>query len=217
MKNIQMKKQVAILLGVLWICIALNFFLLPHSIASAGVGSIGYLVETGWQINRHVIVWSINLVMLTLTYFLLERAVFINTLVGSLTFPVMLALLPEWMLIRFYGVSLILGSFFFSLGIYSLYRIGASNGGVTIPPLILEKYYGIRKSTGVLLTNAVIVLLNLMIFSWQEALVSALSIYLIAFFMRNLLKFEQTRQLKREQTTPTATEERIAKKTLPVD
>lgn len=217
MKNIQMKKQVAILLGVLWICIALNFFLLPHSIASAGVGSIGYLVETGWQINRHVIIWSINLVMLTLTYFLLERAVFINTLVGSLSFPVMLALLPEWMLIRFYGVSLILGSFFFSLGIYSLYRIGASNGGVTIPPLILEKFYGIRKSTGVLLTNAVIVLLNLMIFSWQEALVSALSIYLIAFFMRNLLKFEQTRQLKREQTIHPATEERIAKKTLPDD
>lgn len=212
MKNIQVKKQLAILLGVLWICIALNFFLLPHSIASAGVGSIGYLVETGWQINRHVIVWSINLVMLTLTYFILERAVFVNTLVGSLSFPAMLALLPEWMLIRFYGVSLILGSFFFSLGIYSLYRIGASNGGVTIPPLILEKFYGIRKSTGVLLTNAVIVLLNLLIFSWQEALVSALSIYLIAFFMRNLLKFEQTRQLKRGQTTPTATEERITKK-----
>lgn len=29
------KKNLALLLGVLWICIALNFFLLPHSIISA--------------------------------------------------------------------------------------------------------------------------------------------------------------------------------------
>ncbi|WP_430611957.1 YitT family protein [Enterococcus sp. DIV0876] len=210
---IHIKKQLAILLGVLWICIALNFFLLPHSIASAGVGSIGYLIETGWEINRHATVWSINLIMLTMTYFLLERSVFVNTLVGSLSFPVMLALLPEWMPIRLYGASLVLGSFFFSLGIYSLYRVGASNGGVTIPPLILEKYYGIRKANGVLLTNAIIVLLNIWIFSWQEALISALSIYLIAFFMRYLLRIEQKRQAKRVQKV----DKIIPKKTLPVD
>ncbi|MFC4770973.1 YitT family protein [Enterococcus hermanniensis] len=193
------KKQLAILLGVLWICIALNFFLLPHSIASAGVGSIGYLVETGWQIDRHLIVWTINLVMLALTYFLLEPQVFVNTLIGSLSFPILLVLLPELMLVRFYGFSLVLGSFFFSLGVYSLYRINASNGGITIPPLILEKYYHIRKAKGIFLTNAVIILLNLVIFSWNEALVSALSIYLIAFFMRCLLKVEKKRKRKASQ------------------
>jgi len=150
------KKNLALLLGVLWICIALNFFPLPHSIASAGVGSI-----------------------------------------GSLAFPVLLALLPEIMLLRFYSVSLILGSFFFSFGIFSLYKIGASNGGVTIPPLILEKYYGIRKSSGVFLTNLIIILLNLLIFSWQEALISAFSIYLIAFFMRCFMRIEQKTQAKK--------------------
>ncbi|WP_313540533.1 YitT family protein [Enterococcus sp.] len=210
--NAILKKQSLILLGVFWICLALNLFLLPHSIASAGVGSIGYLIETGWGINRHLIVWSINLLMMLLTYFLLERRVFVNTLIGSLSFPVMLALLPELMLIRFYGVSLVLGSFFFSLGIYSLYRIGASNGGVTIPPLLLEKYYRIRKSTGVMLTNAVIVLLNLLIFSWKEALISAISIYLIAFFMRTLLKIEQ-----RQQKSLPAESKKTAKTTLPVE
>jgi len=66
------KKNLALLLGVLWICIALNFFLLPHSIASAGVGSIGYLIETGWSINRHIIVWGINLLMLALAFLLLK-------------------------------------------------------------------------------------------------------------------------------------------------
>ena len=181
------KKNLALLLGVLWICIALNFFLLPHSIASAGVGSIGYLIETGWSINRHIVVWGINLLMLALAFLLLKREVFVNTVIGSLAFPVLLALLPEIML----------GSFFFSFGIFSLYKIGASNGGVTIPPLILEKYYGIRKSSGVFLTNLIIILLNLLIFSWQEALISAFSIYLIAFFMRFFMRIEQKTQAKK--------------------
>ena len=191
------KKNLALLLGVLWICIALNFFLLPHSIASAGVGSIGYLIETGWSINRHIVVWGINLLMLALAFLLLKREVFVNTVIGSLAFPVLLALLPEIMLLHFYSVSLILGSFFFSFGIFSLYKIGASNGGVTIPPLILEKYYGIRKSSGVFLTNLIIILLNLLIFSWQEALISAFSIYLIAFFMRFFMRIEQKTQAKK--------------------
>ena len=41
---------------------------LPHSIASAGVGSIGYLIETGLAIDRHLIVWGINLIMLGLAF-----------------------------------------------------------------------------------------------------------------------------------------------------
>jgi uncharacterized membrane-anchored protein YitT (DUF2179 family) len=68
---------------------------------------------------------------------------------------------------------------------------------VTIPPLILEKYYGIRRSSGVFLTNLIIILLNLLIFSWQEALISAFSIYLIAFFMRLFMRIEQKMQAKK--------------------
>jgi len=61
----------------------------------------------------------------------------------------------------------------------------------------LEKYYGIRKSSGVFLTNLIIILLNLLIFSWQEALISAFSIYLIAFFMRFFMRIEQKTQAKK--------------------
>jgi uncharacterized membrane-anchored protein YitT (DUF2179 family) len=187
----QLKRLGLISLGVFWICIALNFFLLPHSIASAGVGSIGYLLETGLAINRHLVVWGINLMMLALAFLFLERKVFFNTILGSLLFPVMLALIPEWMVWQLYPASLILGSFFFSLGIFSLYCIGASNGGVTIPPLIFEKYFGLKKAMGVFVTNITIIVLNLLVFGIREAIVSACSIYLISIFMSFLLKGQQ--------------------------
>ncbi|EGC69393.1 hypothetical protein HMPREF9087_2008 [Enterococcus casseliflavus ATCC 12755] len=43
----------------------------------------------------------------------------------------------------------------------------------------------------------IIILLNLLIFSWQEALISAFSIYLIAFFMRLFMRIEQKMQAKK--------------------
>lgn len=46
----ELKKTPIILLGVVFIAIGLNWFLLPHDIASAGVGAIGHLVETAFLI-----------------------------------------------------------------------------------------------------------------------------------------------------------------------
>jgi uncharacterized membrane-anchored protein YitT (DUF2179 family) len=196
------KRVGLITLGVFWICVALNFFLLPHSIASAGVGSIGYLLETGLAINRHFVVWGINLLMLGLAFLLLERHVFFNTVLGSLLFPVMLARIPVWMAWEFYPASLVLGSFFFSLGVFSLYCIGASNGGVTIPPLIFEKYFGVKKAVGIFLTNTTIIALNFLVFGWKEAIISACSIYLIAFFMSLLLRGQRQFLRRKEARNP---------------
>lgn len=62
----EIKKTPMILLGLIFISIGLNWFLLPHDIAAAGVGSIGHLVEINFSINRSLTVWSINLTMLVM-------------------------------------------------------------------------------------------------------------------------------------------------------
>lgn len=193
----ELKKFPGILAGILIITIGLNFFLLPHSIASAGVGSIGYLIETLLFIDRTIVVWGVNVSMLCLAFLFLEREVFLKTLVGSLLFPIILNSVPVVAVTRFFGVALIMGSFLFSLGIFILYQIGASNGGVTVPPLIFNRYFGIDRATGVFLTNLIIIFLNQLVFGFQAALVSAISIYLIAFFMRKMLQFQEVGSKKK--------------------
>lgn len=180
----EVKKLPWILLGLLLICASLNWFLLPHDIASAGVGAIGHMLELTFSIDRNLTVWTINLTMLSLAGLLLGRAVFLKSVIGSMLFPVVLDFLPQFPVLNYSFLSLLAGSMLFSLGVYTLYRAEASNGGVTIPPIIFEKYFRIPLSRGLLLTNLIIILLNLVTFGLSETLFVIASILVISLSMK---------------------------------
>nr|WP_242550407.1 YitT family protein [Enterococcus sp. MJM16] len=172
---------IRISIGVTIISLALNFFLLPHNIASAGVGAIGHLLEVHFTFNSSYTVWLINLLMLLLTYLLLDKQLFSKIFLGSLLFPVYLSFIPTNQLLLSYTASLIIGSSLFSLGVFYLYKFNSSNGGVTIPPIIIEKYFKIPSHLGLLLTNLIIVFLNFYILSPIDGLFATLSILIITF------------------------------------
>lgn len=182
----ELKKTPIILLGVVFIAIGLNWFLLPHDIASAGVGAIGHLVETAFLIPRSITVWSVNVIMLLLAILLLGKMIFIKAVFGSLLFPLVLDVIPKTPIFYSHLLSLIMGSLLFSTGVYTLYTVGASNGGVTIPPIILQKFFRIPVSKGLLLTNLIIVWLNYLVFGLQETLYVLFSIVLSSLFLKLL-------------------------------
>ncbi len=184
----EIKKLPVIFLGLFFITVGLNWFLLPHDIASAGVGAIGHLVETAFSIQRSVTVWSINLMMLLLAAVLLGKSVFFKTVAGSLLFPVVLEIVPKVEMLSSHFFSLISGSLLFSLGVYTLYTVGASNGGITIPPIIFHKFFRLPMPQGLLLTNSLIVFLNYYVFGWLETLFVLLSITVSSLFMKILIR-----------------------------
>lgn len=175
---------IKISIGVIIIAVALNFFLLPHDIASAGVGAIGHLLEIHLSVNSIYTVWVINLFMLLLTYLLLDKQVFSKIFLGSLLFPVYLKLIPTSPMLFSHIASLIIGSALFSLGVFYLYKSNSSNGGITIPPIILERYFKIPVYRGLLLTNLVIIFLNFYILRPLDGLFAAVSILIMSVAMK---------------------------------
>lgn len=186
----EIKKTPMILLGLIFISIGLNWFLLPHDIAAAGVGSIGHLVEINFSINRSLTVWSINLTMLVMAALFLGKLVFIKSVIGSLLFPIILGFVPMFALLSSHFISLIIGSLLFSLGVYSLYSVGASNGGITIPPIIFNKYFRLSISKGLLLTNLIIIFFNYITFGFLETAFVILSIGISTLFITILTNFK---------------------------
>lgn len=170
--------------GLAIISLALNFFLLPHNIASAGVGAIGHLLELRWSVSSIYTVWFINLFMLVLTYIMLDRQVFSKIFLGSLLFPIFLKVIPANQVLFSHMASLIIGSTLFSLGVFFLYKSNSSNGGITIPPIILERYFRIPTHRGLLLTNLVIIFLNFYILRPVDGLFAVLSILIMTFSMK---------------------------------
>lgn len=87
-------------------------------------------------------------------------------------------------------ISLIIGSLLFSLGVYSLYSVGASNGGITIPPIIFNKYFRLSISKGLLLTNLIIIFFNYITFGLLETAFVILSIGISTLFITILTNFK---------------------------
>ncbi|CAD5900855.1 conserved membrane hypothetical protein [Carnobacterium maltaromaticum] len=177
-------KQIPLVtLSLALIGISINMFLAPHHIAAGGVSGIGVLVEQAFGINRATTVLVLNLLMLILTFFFLGRPVFIKTVIGSMLLPISLAVVPEIKVIEDPFLAVIFGSAIFAVGVAILYKIGASSGGTTIPPLIFQKYFGISTSLGLLLTDAVIVIFNIFVFGTEAFFFAILSLVLTSIVM----------------------------------
>nr|WP_315528357.1 YitT family protein [Carnobacterium maltaromaticum] len=177
-------KQIPLVtLSLALIGISINMFLAPHHIAAGGVSGIGVLVEQAFGINRATTVLVLNLLMLILTFFFLGRTVFIKTVIGSMLLPISLAVVPEIKVVEDPFLAVIFGSAIFAVGVAILYKIGASSGGTTIPPLIFQKYFGISTSLGLLLTDAVIVIFNIFVFGTEAFFFAILSLVLTSIVM----------------------------------
>ncbi|TFJ71789.1 YitT family protein [Carnobacterium maltaromaticum] len=177
-------KQIPLVtLSLALIGISINMFLAPHHIAAGGVSGIGVLVEQAFGINRATTVLVLNLLMLILTFFFLGRPVFIKTVIGSMLLPISLAVVPEIKVVEDPFLAVIFGSAIFAVGVAILYKIGASSGGTTIPPLIFQKYFGISTSLGLFLTDAVIVIFNIFVFGTEAFFFAILSLVLTSIVM----------------------------------
>lgn len=175
-----------IAIAVLLLAISINMFLGPHHIAAGGVSGIGILSEQLFGVDRAVVVLGFNIILLFFAALFLGKKVFFNTVVGSILFPICLSLVPEVTLTTDRLLSVVFGSIIFAIGVALLYKIQASSGGTTIPPLIFEKYFGINTSLGLLLTDAMIVFMSLYVFGFEEFLFAILSIGITSLVMTHI-------------------------------
>nr|WP_277620155.1 YitT family protein [Listeria cornellensis] len=180
------KQFLLVAVSIALIGASINLFLAPHHIAAGGVTGIGILAEQALGIPIAMTVLVLNIIMLILAFIFLGRAVFIRSFLGSLLLPISLAVIPEVMLAQDRLLSVIFGSMIFAIGVAILYRIEASSGGTTIPPLILKKYFNLNTSLGLLLVDSIIVIFNIFIFGVEEFLFAILSLVLVAIIMNYL-------------------------------
>lgn len=172
-----------IVCAVLILAISVNMFLGPHHIAAGGVSGIGILAETTFGVERSLVVFILNVVMLILAAVFLGKKIFFNTIAGSILFPFFLGVVPEVMLTSDRLLSVIFGSLIFAIGVSILYKIQASSGGTTIPPLIFEKYFNVNTSKGLFFTDFIIVMMSLYVFGFEEFLFAILSIGITSIIM----------------------------------
>jgi uncharacterized membrane-anchored protein YitT (DUF2179 family) len=171
-------KFLYITLAIILISICVNLFFGPHQIAAGGLTGLAIILEQYMGLERSLVIFIGNGLILLVTFLFLGREVFFNTVIGASLLPLFIRLVPQKTLVQDTMLSMLVGSVIFGIGVSILYYNNASSGGTSIPPLIFKKHWNLPTSVGLFLTDGVVVVLCLLVFSVDAFFFAVSSIFI---------------------------------------
>lgn len=189
-KSIQ--KILMILLGNLLYSFAIAFFILPSGLITGGTTGIALFVNymTGLEISVFVLIF--NIVMFIVGLIILGKTFALSTVLSSIAYPFMLSF-AQW-LNRLTGdlthdliLCTIFGGLLIGIGIGIVIRAGASTGGMDIPPLVLNKKFGISVSVSLYVFDFTILILQMFFSNRGQILYGILLVCIYTFALEKVL------------------------------
>ena len=173
-----LKNILMVLAGNAVMALGIVMFILPNGMMTGGTTGLSLIIGHYTKLPISVFVLIFNVIMFAIGLVVLGKAFAMTTLISSFFYPVVLeffqripavaeGITKDRLLCALFG-GLLIG---FALGI--VIRAGASTGGMDIPPLILNKKYGLPVSVMLYLFDFVI-LLGQALFSDKEAILYGL-------------------------------------------
>jgi len=179
----RIKKILSIIFAIFVIAVAVNLFLGPHSIAAGGITGLAIILEKLFGFERFITIMIANGVIILAALIFLGKEVFFNTIIGAVTLPLFVRIVPQITLVSDTMLSMLAGSTLMAVAATILYANHASSGGTSLPPLILKKYFGLSTSIGLLISDGIIVGLSLIVFNVDAFFYATFSITLTAIAM----------------------------------
>lgn len=161
-------------------------FILPNKLIMGGTTGIGIFVGHFWNENAVSIVTLIaNIILYIVGVCLLGKKFAASTLMGTVLYPLFMGLFSMFMGDRVLTdntlLACICGGLFMGLGIGVVVREGASTGGTDIPPLILNKYFGLPVSIGMWCIDFSIIFMQAFVMPIETALYGIITVLLYSF------------------------------------
>lgn len=180
------KRIASIVSAIFIIAVAVNLFLAPHSIAAGGLTGLSIILENLLSINRATIIFIGNILVMLSALLFLGKEMFFNTVIGAGLLPFAVGIVPAATLVYDPMLSMIVGSVLFGVAVSILYANKASSGGTAVPPLVFKKYFGLNTSIGLFLSDGIIVLMSLLVFSVDSFFYAVFSIFITSLTMEYL-------------------------------
>lgn len=166
-------------------------FILPSGLITGGTTGIALIVNhfTGMQISAFVGVF--NVAMFALGYLVLGRKFAMSTLVSTFSYPMMLGLIQkavgDFVLTEDLLLSALFGGLLIGLALAVVIRLGASTGGMDIPPLILQKTLRIPVSASMYVFDFIILIGQMLFTPKQTCLYGILLVLVYTITLDKLL------------------------------
>lgn len=165
-------KEVFSLKRIMWVLIGntiyscgIAAFVLPNHLITGGTTGIALILEHYFGLPIGLSVAIFNIVMFILAILILGKSFALTALISTFYFPWILSQFQKVQFIQNMTDDFLLGSIFaglmLGLGVGLVIRAGASTGGMDIPPLILNKKFGLPVSIGLYVFDFTILIIQM--------------------------------------------------------
>lgn len=196
LENIKKKKLVRryfILLVALFIsAIYFNLLQLPSEIVTGGSAGISIILKHYFNLNPSTVILIISIALLVVGAIFLGVEQASGALVSAIIYPIFVELTANiGTLIQVDLSDKILISIF--IGVLSgittglVYKVGFSNGGISIISEIIARYKKIPISNVSFVTNMIIVFIGGAVFGWNMVLYAAIILYIYSLVLDRVL------------------------------
>lgn len=181
------KRYLLLVFGCFIVAFSFNVFFNQYGIVCFGVSGLS-IVMSKFGIPNSLFILIANVVLLVLSYFLLGPKKTRNSVVGSLLFPFFVWLTEFFVsYLTFYNVELlviaIFGGVLSGLGAGLIYKTNFNTGGTDILCEIFSKYTKVSLGRAMWISDGIVVLSGLLVFSWEIVLYGFLVLYLMSFMV----------------------------------
>lgn len=177
-----LRRYIFLVIGVLIYAISYNLFFYENNIVYGGASGISIITRN--LIDPAIMIFILNIFFMFLSYIFLGKKQTINSIVGSMLFPIFVKItanIGDYILIEndnLLLISLIGGvGVGFAAGI--VFKSGFTTGGTDILNQIVAKYFKVSLGTSMLMTDGIIVLVGGFFFGWTRVLYALIVLYII--------------------------------------
>lgn len=183
-KKSELTKQILVMIfAAVCLAVALNMFLIPADVFSAGINGISQLISSTllrlFDINIGTGIWIflLNIPIAVLGWIKLGRSSTILSLLTVMCVTIMTLIIPELTVTTNPLMNAITGGVLTGLAVGITMKYGFSTGGMDIVSLVLAKTTGRSVGSLMFTINIFIIAAAGFIFSWESALYTIISIF----------------------------------------
>lgn len=177
-----LKRYFLLIIAVGIYAVAYNLFFFKNNIVYGGASGISIITQD--LIDPSIMILILNVFFLTLSFFLLGKKQTLDSVVGSLLFPIFVKLtanIGNYIVIDNSDLLLItiIGGVCVGFAAGIVFKSGFTTGGTDILNQIVSKYLKVSIGTAMFMTDGIIVLVGGFFFGWTRVLYAMIVLYII--------------------------------------
>ncbi|WP_338451000.1 YitT family protein [Niallia oryzisoli] len=186
-----------ILFGNTLYALAVTAFILPNGLITGGTTGLALIFYHQFGIPVSIFVSVFNIAMFILGAIILGKAFAFTTLISTFYFPFILGVFEKITMLQDITNDKLLASIYtgiiigVSIGI--VIKAGASTGGMDIPPLVLNKKFGISVSMSLYVFDFLILLSQMLFANKEQVLYGLLLVMIYTVILDKVLMFGKSR------------------------